>query len=80
MQIDYPKHFYSYFNEISDVSNEPQPEGVPKIPFDVLLSRDLCANVGIHNWPRYSELQIFGKIESLDTVHCTVYQKVTEFS
>ena len=56
--MDYLKCTYIYFNGISDVSkqpDEPEPE-VPSIPFDVQLASDLYANVGLHTWPKYSEL------------------------
>ena len=33
----------------------PEPE-VPSIPFDVQLASDLYVNVGLHTWPKYSEL------------------------
>ena len=51
-------------------------QDLPKLPYDVALSSDLYANVGLHTWPKYSELQIFGKIESLEPIHCTVYNRV----
>ena len=51
-------------------------QDLPKLPYDVALSSELYANVGLHTWPKYSELQIFGKIESLEPIHCTVYSRV----
>ena len=79
--MDYLKHTYIYLNGISDVSKQPdEPESeVPSIPFDVQLASDLYANVGLHTWPKYSELQVFGKIETLDSIHSTVYNRVTTF-
>ena len=72
--MDSPKANQCYFRGISDVS---QPEhDLPKLPYDVVLSSELYAYVGLHSWPKYSELQIFGKLESLDTIHCTVYSRV----
>ena len=59
---------------ISGVSQHGQD--LPKLPYDVALSSELYANVGLHTWPKYSELQIFGKIESLETIHCTAYSRV----
>ena len=79
--MDYPKCTYIYFNGISDVSkqpDEPEPE-LPSIPFDVQLASDLYANVGLHTWPKYSELQVFGEIETLDSIHSTVCNRVTKF-
>ena len=76
MQIDYLKCTYIYFNGISDVSKQPDK---PEPDFDVQLASDLYANVGLHTWPKYSELQVFGKIETLDSIHSTVYNRVTKF-
>ena len=72
---------YIYFNGILDVSNQPdEPDvDVPPIPDDIQLASDLYANVGLHSWPKYLELQVFGKIETLDNIHSTVYNRVTKF-
>ena len=75
--MDYPKHMYIYFR-CFQTTREPESE-VPSIPFDVQLSSDLYANVGLHTWPKYTQLQVFAKIETLDTIHSTVYNRVTKF-
>ena len=71
--MDSPKANQCYFNGISDVTQ--LEHDLPKLPYDVVLSSELYAYVGLHSWPKYTELQIFGKLASLDTIHCTVYSR-----